>query len=786
MYPFRLGRSLLRVLAYVCCVGGLMTVLSSCASSREASGPPGAASPPAAVSREQYREKATESFQKGAFAEEISNLQEVLRASEKDGDEEQQCDLLMKLSQAYEGIGEYGKSLQSLERALVLARKLESPARIASILGGMGNVYIALGPEQLAYRYLNEGLSVADKLGDPRISSAILNDLGSLFASQNRYEEAAGAYAKSASLAKAGKDHPLAATALTNLATALMHEGRYSEAGDALDKALEETGNLTPSHRKAYVLINIALGYQNIDRRLAGSEKQLPSPAVKIFMEAADICEAIDDPRGMSYALGYLGRLREGEQEYREALALTERALDAARRVSAPESLYRWEWQKGRLLKALGQIEGAISSYRRASSTLESIREEMSNCYGKPHASFRESAGPLYLEFVDLLLQRAASFREQKQYEPYLLEARETLESLRVFELRDYFKDDCVDAARSTVTRLEAISKKAVVIYPVLLEDRTELLVSLPSGMKRFSVNIGGQSMTRLIGVFRSELEKLTTREYLPHARELYDLLIRPLDEELASASPDTLVFVPDGPFRTIPMGALHDGKEFLIRKYAIAITPGLNLTDPRPLERKNLNVLALGLTEATQGFPALPFVSQELAAIHELYRSKLLLNEDFLLSGVEKSLREEHFTVVHIASHGQFKGSVDGTFLLTFDGKLTMDSLNQYVGLLKFREDPLELLTLSACDTASGDDRAALGLAGVAVKAGARSAVGTLWHINDRSSSMLVEEFYRQLQNPSLSRAAALQQAQLKMLNDRRYQHPGYWSPFLLINNWL
>jgi CHAT domain-containing protein len=114
------------------------------------------------------------------------------------------------------------------------------------------------------------------------------------------------------------------------------------------------------------------------------------------------------------------------------------------------------------------------------------------------------------------------------------------------------------------------------------------------------------------------------------------------------------------------------------------------------------------------------------------------------------------------------------------------MDQLEQYIGLLRFREDPLELLTLSACETAVGDDRAALGIAGIAIKAGARSALATLWYINDQASSTLVSEFYRQLQDPSVSRAIALKRAQLKLLNDRSYQHPSYWSPFLLINNWL
>jgi CHAT domain-containing protein len=128
----------------------------------------------------------------------------------------------------------------------------------------------------------------------------------------------------------------------------------------------------------------------------------------------------------------------------------------------------------------------------------------------------------------------------------------------------------------------------------------------------------------------------------------------------------------------------------------------------------------------------------------------------------------------------------VNDSFLLTFDGKLTMQTLDQLIGLFRFRQEPLELLTLSACQTGVGDDRAALGLAGVALKAGARSALATLWFINDEASATLISEFYRQLRDSGLSKAVALQRAQIKLLNDRIYGHPAYWSPFLLMNNWL
>jgi CHAT domain-containing protein len=233
-------------------------------------------------------------------------------------------------------------------------------------------------------------------------------------------------------------------------------------------------------------------------------------------------------------------------------------------------------------------------------------------------------------------------------------------------------------------------------------------------------------------------------------------------------------------------MAALHDGKQFLIRKYAVATTPGLKLTDPRPLQKDRTNILALGLTEAVQGFTSLPHVSTELQTLQSFYRSTVLLNEEFHLSNIEAALQHDQFTIVHVASHGQFGREAKDTFLLAFEEKLTGAGLDQLLADFRPGDTPLELLTLSACETAAGDDRAALGLAGVAIKAGARSALATLWSVNDQASSELVIEFYRQLQAPDVSRALALQRAQLHLLDDPRYDHPSYWAPFLLLNNWL
>jgi CHAT domain-containing protein len=481
-----------------------------------------------------------------------------------------------------------------------------------------------------------------------------------------------------------------------------------------------------------------------------------------------------------------MGSLYESERRYEDALELTRRAVLKAQQAVAPEALYRWYWQTGRLFKAMGRPDEAISAYRLAVPALQAIRPEMLATSSADPSFFRESVGPVYFEMADLLLQKAASTQEQERSKPYLIEARDAIEQFKAAELRDYFRDECVDAAKARAASLESVSRTAAVVYPIVLPDRMELLVSMATGLTRVSVPVKAETLTQEVRAFRKKLEKRTTREFLPHAQQLYDWLIRPIELVLGSLPIDTLVFVPDAPLRTIPMTALHDGRQFLVGRYAVAIAPGLTLIDPRPLKRVAVKALSVGLTESVQNFPPLPNVSEELEAMQRLYPGRLLLNQDFRLAKLEEELKEGRFPIVHIASHGKFENDVRKTFLLTFDEKLTMDRLAAYIGFFRFREPPVELLTLSACQTAAGDDRAALGLAGVAIKAGARSALATLWFINDQASSALVSEFYRQLQDPSVSKAIALQRAQLKMLEEPAFDHPAYWAPFLLLNNWL
>jgi CHAT domain-containing protein len=580
-----------------------------------------------------------------------------------------------------------------------------------------------------------------------------------------------------------------AAQALCNAALMAARNGDHNTADELNAEALRATHELPASHGKAFLLLTAGQTDRQIKLADADASKRVLLRASNSFQEALQIAEQQGDHAMATYALGYLGQMYEQDGQMDSALSLTRRAAFTAQQAQMPEALYRWEWQTGRLLNKQGEADPAIAEYRRAVQTLKPIRIDISAGYGNGigHSSFRETVGPLFYQLADLLLTQAKSTSDVKKQQELLLEARDTMENLRTVELEDYLCEECQDALKQKTRVIEAVDKHSAVIYLIPLPDRTEMLVGLNAGWKLFTINVGAAALTAEVRDFRHNLETRTTFGYLEQSQQLYDWIVRPILGALKENQINTLVFVPDGALRTVPFAALHDGEHFLIQDLAVAVVPGLSLVEPKTLERRNVRLLLNGISEPVQGFASLGFVTNELNSINKIYTSKTLLNQQFTLGGLETNLRDDQFSIVHIASHGQFDRDVRKTFVLTYDNKLSLDDLETAIRPSQYRGRPVELLVLSACQTAAGDDRAALGLAGVAVKAGARSALASLWFVNDQSTSALITEFYEQLRtSPNLSKAQALQAAQIKLLSDRRYRHPCYWSPYLIVGNWL
>jgi CHAT domain-containing protein len=695
---------------------------------------------------------------------------------------------LARAAGARQGQGQNQAAVDQLKQALQLAENINDKTYLADISHRLGAAYLLLYDTASARPLLNEARQIAHEQKNGRLEAAVALSSGNLEQLTGNSTAATGHYIHGMALADRLSDASLQSRIAASAGQLSLQAGDYSSADSWLARAGVATGKLPASRDKAYLLIRVARLQLQLAEFLPESAVPLTRAAYAGLQAAEQVADQLGDPRARSWALGYLGELYESQGRFDEAIDLTRRAIYAIQGLHAPEVLFRWEWQQGRLLNAKADRENAIRAYGNAIHTLHSVRTELAASLEQSRKSYHRLVGPLYLEYADLLLQEGEAATDPAESQLKLVEARDAVELMKTVELQDYFQDDCVSLARSRVKGLEeTLSANTAVVYPILFPDRTDLLVSTSDGLLRHTVPVTAGDMTSEVNDFRRKLEKRTTRQYMRPARRLYDWLIRPLEQELVRRGIDTLVIVPDAALRTIPMAALHDGERFLVHKYALASTPSLELTDPRPIRAQNIDMLLNGLTDPVQGFPGLPNVAAELATLQSMYGGRLLENADFSSDTFQGALAEHPYSVVHIASHGKFEGKVSDSFILTYNDRLTMDDLEHYIGLSQVRVDqPVELLTLSACQTAAGDDWAGLGLASIAIKAGARSALATLWHVNDKVTSELIAGFYRNLGKPDTTKAEALQQAQLKILTDMRYRHPAYWAPYLLIGNWL
>jgi len=502
---------------------------------------------------------------------------------------------------------------------------------------------------------------------------------------------------------------------------------------------------------------------------------------------AAKQSRSLQDKRAESYAVGYLGALYEQQQQWNDAQALTEQALILAETSNTPDIAYRWQWQLGRLLNVQGQRSLAIVAYTNAFKTLGKLRNDLLTSQLDVQFSFRESVEPVYRELVALLLQPTpGQARSNEGGQKSLRQAREVIEALQLAELDNFFREACLTVRP---VQIDAIDPEAAVLYPIILPDRLEVILSLPNQpLRHYSTPVPQPVFENLVRTMRESLSRETwEQDRHAIAKQLYDLLVRPAEAEMRASRVTTLVFVLDGSLRNIPMAALYDDqqRQYLIEKYSLALTPGLQLLPSQVMNLHPLKVLLGGLSEQRPGFPSLPGVTSEVQKIKADTTAKVLLNEQFTQAALQQQIQTAAFPVIHLATHGQFSSDPEKTFLLTWDGLVNVNRLDN---MLQNRssQTPVELLVLSACQTADGDNRAALGLAGVAVRSGARSTIATLWSVDDASTALFMAKFYQVLSRSSVKRADAVRQAQLSLLHQPEFRHPFYWAPFVLVGNWL
>ncbi len=746
-------------------------------------------------------------YGKGDFQHAAAIWERLADISDAEKDPDSYLEIATYLAVCYRSLGYYQKALAAYQRALPSVEKSGDRDRSTLFLTSLGDFYLSVGDIAKAVMYQEKALEQARISETPYILASVLNNTGNVLAANGEYEGSLAAYEQcleqqTEQVSEEKLLLRLRTRVLINIVRVTFWAGDYENTSSALTYSLTEIEKIPDSQTKASDLFSLGLLIQAIREELDPGDAEMTNlftgMAYQALKEGMRIAEKLGENRLLSYACGYMGGLYESETRYSDAAKLTLRAIFFAQQGNHPDILYLWQWQMGRLFKTQGDTEDAVNAYRHAVAALAPIRHAMLKGYRNQRDAFYETVKPVYLGLADLLLRQAEKLKPETGFpgsetsrmtahHAMLREARDTMERLKTAELQDFFEDECIAALHAKNITPDRTPPGTAIIHPIVLPDRVVMLLTLPDGMRQVSVPVDAGQLHETVIQFREHLQTRTSNQFLYDAWTLYDCLIRPMSPILEQRNIDTLVIAPDGSLRLIPFAALHDREHFLIEKYAVGIIPSATLTEPKPFEWEDAEIFVGGLSQAVQEFSPLPNVPKEMKAVKEIMGGRVMFqDEDYTLGNLTRAFRDRAYTIVHLATHGMFGGGPEQTFLLTYDDKLTMNRLEQLIGLGRFREKQLELLTLSACQTALGDELAALGLAGVAVKAGARSTLATLWYVDDEATSVAIREFYQQLRNADVSKVKALQNAQKKLIGQLRYWHPAYWAPFLLIGSWL
>jgi CHAT domain-containing protein len=682
-------------------------------------------------------------------------------------------------------------ALQVLDRALKIANDIDDQHLAAQIKLSLGNTLQTIGGEQLVpaiatYQEITSSVYPLVKVQAKLNLYRLANDKVSI--ARAKYQKIKLEDIR----AEAKLDAERNLFSLSQFERSLLQPKQF------LADIRTEIENIPPTTDTIYIHINLA---EAIIARLKNERKPQQSIFVdrdlliqvsQLLTTAIGQARSIKDARGEAQALGSLGHLYELTSQYSEAQQLTERALIIVENLPAPDIAYELNWQLGRVLAVSKpkNTSSAIAAYSQAVSHLKSLRNDLNTTDKDLQFTFRDRVEPIYREYVNLLLRD-----DDKTSEKNLEMARDSIESLQVAELEDFLRQGCLD--KYTV-QLDKIDRNAIIIYPIVLPDRIAVIAKIPDQQLLYhSEKISAKELRAAVSDLREKIESSRTEfvfdnyrtEFKQQSKRVYDLILAPLASKLQQTNNKTLVFILDDALRNLPMSVLYDGKKYLAEKYNLALAPGLELVPPQSDKNRGQKQALLGGVSEQQGtFSALPQVKPELEAIGKLLPNEKLINSQFNNQLISNNLTAGNSQIVHFATHGEFSSKPEDTFLLTWNDRL---DLNQFSSLLRNRGirsgREIDLLILTACYSAQGDNRALLGLAGVAIQSRAKSTIASLWRSDDEATPILITDFYQNLITKKLGKAESLRKAQLFLLNhpNAKYHAPYYWGSFVLVGNW-
>jgi len=815
-----------------------------------------------------YKEQGTQLVKRSQYREALEKFQQLLVIDRNLGHKGGEWRTLNQIALAYTNLGEYELALEFYQQAFPISQQVFETS--GAIRFNMGRIYEKLGQYELALKCYQESLKIAripvllvfdsrGAIGHIGGEVRSLNAIAGIHSKLEKYELALKFYQEALAVLKRIDDKidkkNLEAGTLQNIGVVYLKQGKYELASELLQQALTIIKPLSYKQSEAVMLSNIGKVY---------FEQRKYESAWNLYQQALVIAQEIDNKEAEGNVLKNIGYLLEKQNQpelaivffkqsvnAREAIRNNIKGLPQEQQESYTETIaedYRHLadllLQQNRVLEAqrvldllkVQELEDYLRNVRGSDNSAagvaerpqeRQIREGMAAQIDKAIALGKELTQLESLPVsnrTQAQKQRIVELRKTeqeitKQFNTFLdsPQVREWIAQLQQTTQGQTFN---LEAYGTTLQdNLKKLQQDAVILYPFVLPDRLELVLVTPYAPPlRRTVPVKREELNRVIAEFRSALETPTSDATLP-AQKLYDWLIKPLENDLAQAKTKTIIYAPDGQLRYIPLAALHDGNQWLVQRFRINNITAVTLTDLNTKPQSQLRVLAAAFTQGNHSvkvrgqqfdFSGLPFAGREVENLAQTVpNTTKLLNEQFNKDIVAQM---NDYSVVHLATHAAFLvGQPEESFILFGNGdRVTLRDVKNW------RLPNVDLVVLSACETGLGDKlgdgREILGFGYQMQQTSARAALASLWSVNDGGTQALMNAFYTALQTGKMTKAQALQQAQIALstgdytaigeqrglgVEERiknslpsqvsdRLSHPYYWAPFILIGNGL
>ncbi|NJR57728.1 MAG: tetratricopeptide repeat protein [Cyanobacteria bacterium CRU_2_1] len=782
----------------------------------------------------------------GDYPQALDFYQQSLNISRETGDRETEGSTLNNIGLVYANLGDYPQALDYLQQSLSISREIGNRADEGTTLDNIGSIYNNLGNYPQALNHLQQSLSVSREIGDRTVESSILNNIGSVYANLGDYPQALDFYQQSLNIIRELGNRADEGASLISIGSVYGYLENYPQALNYFQQALRINQEVGDRDNEGTSLANIGLVYSYL-----GDYSQ----ALDYLQQSLRISREIGDRAGEGTRLNNIGSIYNDLGDYPQAFNYYQQSLSISKEIGDRKQEATTLSHIGSSLADQNQPELAIVFLKQAVNQWEVIRNELQVLPTEQQESFTETVSDTYRRLADLLLQQDR-----------VLEAQQVLDLLKIQELQEYLRDVRGNAQTaqgldfwppeqeiialydrslqqgedfeqfvsrvevetqvaqlrrtaqgqnlnpeqlaSLQNELQQLDQPAVILYPLILDDRLELVLVMPNGEPiRRTVNVGREQLNAALATLLPNLEN-RIRNAKPDAQQLYQWLIQPIEADLADAGATTILYAADGQLRYLPLGALYDGNQWLIQRFRINNITAASLLDFSSSQDKPLRVLAGAFSDTTLNyqfqigtedfiFSGLPYTEVEVENIAaEVPDTTQLFNTDFSRVAVESQLSE--YSIIHLATHAEFvPGLPEASFILFGNGdRVTLRDIGAW------RIANVDLVVLSACRTAVsglGNGEEILGFGYQIQRTGARATIASLWYVDDASTQTLMTAFYAAL-GQGMSETEALRQAQIALITgdfsalglspetipSDLVSHPYYWSPFILIGNGL